>query len=139
MADTVRVQVPRPSGTGRRKGWNKAVSRVDNTKQNGYAFEGKFLDERQVDLEVGAVLVGQIPVGSARYGNHWRVGMVRAGGFEWEDRTWPPGRFLDFRDHVEALMSDPHHDTVEALRDERARLVERIKEIDQLIKQHGNP
>ena len=80
MADTVRVQVKKPTGTGRRKGWNKVVSRIDDTKQGGYAFEGRFLDERQVDLKVGSVLVGQIPVGSATYGNHWRVGVVSAHG-----------------------------------------------------------
>ena len=138
MADTVRVQVKKPTGTGRRQGWNKVVSRIDNTKQGGYAFEGRFLDERQVDLKVGSVLVGQIPVGSATYGNHWRVGVVSAHGVEWEDRTWSLDRFLDFRDHVETLMNDTHDD-MEALRDERAHLVERIKEIDLLIDQQVNP
>ena len=82
MADTVRVQIRRPSGTCGRKGWSKVVSSVDNTKQDGYAFEGQFLNEHQVDLEVGSVLVGHIPVGSARYGTEWRVGVVSADGVQ---------------------------------------------------------
>ncbi len=74
------------------------------------------------------MLVGQIPVVSATYGNHWRVGVVSAHGVEWENRTWPLDRFLDFRDHVETLMNDPHDD-MEALRDERAHLVDRIRRL----------
>ena len=39
---------------------------------------------------------------------------------------------------METLINDPH-DGMEALRDERAHLVERIKEIDLLIEQQVNP
>ena len=113
------------------------VSRIDDTKQGGHTFEGRCLDERQVELKAGSVLVGQIPVGSATYGNHRRVGAVSAHGVEWENRTWPLDRFLDLRDHVETLMNDPHDD-MEALRDERAPSVDRIKEIDLLIDQQVN-
>ena len=60
MADTVRVKVEKPRGTGRRVGWNKVVTGIDDAKTGGYAFDGQFLDERQVDLDVGSVLVGQI-------------------------------------------------------------------------------
>lgn len=137
MADTVRVKVEKPKGTGRRVGWNKVVTRVDDAKTGGYAFDGQFLDERQADLDVGSVLVGQIPVGSASTGNHWRVGVVSIDGVEWENRTWPQDRFLDFRDHVKTLLRGPHHD-VAALREERARLMQRIKEIDLLIAQRGD-
>ena len=70
------------------RGWNKLLSSIDDTKTGGYAFEGRFLDERQEDLKVGSVLVSQTPVGSAKNGNHWRVGVVGAGGVEWGP---PPG------------------------------------------------
>ena len=96
MADTVRVKVEKPRGTGRRVGWNKVVTDIDDAKTGGYAVDVHFLDERQVDLDVGSVLVGQIPVGSASTGNHWRVGVVSIDGVEWEDRTWPQDQFLDF-------------------------------------------
>ena len=135
MADTVRVAVKRPTGTGRRAGWYRVVTDVDDTKSNGYAFDGPFLDERQVDLEIGSMLVGRIPVGSARSGFHWRAGVVGAGGVAWEEKTWPDGSFLDFRDHVKGLLS-PEDETV-ALREERTRLLERIEQIDLRIEQAG--
>lgn len=132
--ETVRVKVAKPQGSGRREGWNKLVTSVDDTKSGGYAFQGRFLDERQEDLKVGSILVGQIPVGSARDGNHWRVGIVGGGGVEWEATTWPLDNFLDFRDHVKGLLCKPE-DTVKALKAERERLLHRIQELDQLIEQ----
>ena len=135
MTDKIRFTAKKPKGTGRRVGWIKVVSGVDDSKRGGYAFEGQFLKEGQVELEIGSVLVGSFPVGSARSGSHWRAGVVGPERDEWEDRTWPPERELDFRDHVKALLAGPRHD-VEALRDERARHVERIKEIDLLIEQY---
>ena len=134
MAETVRVKVTKPRGSGQREGWNKLVSSVDDTKSGGYAFEGRFLDERQVDLALGSVLVGQIPVGSARSGNHWRSGVVDTNGVEWEERTWPLDDVLDFIDHVKALLCKPE-DTVEVLKEERERLLHRIQELDHLIEQ----
>ena len=140
MAEKIRVKVMKPEGTGRRVGWNKLVTKVDDTKPGGYAFEGKVLDERQVDLEVGSVLVGQIPVGSARSGNHWRSGVVGASGVEWEERTWPLDDVLDFIDHVKALLRGPTSGdgSVVVLREEKERLLERVQEIDLLIEQAGN-
>ena len=79
----------RPRGSGGRKGWNKLVTKVDDQQKGGYRFVGEFLEERQYNLATGAVVVGQIPVGSAKSGNHWRAGVVGSGGVEWEDRTWP--------------------------------------------------
>ena len=132
MAETVRVKVTKPQGSGRREGWNKLVTSVDDTKSGGYAFQGRFLDGRQEDLKTGSILVGQIPVRSAKAGNHWRVGVVGAGGVEWEATTWPLDDFLDFRDHVKALLCEPEN-TLEALAEERERLLHRIQELDQLI------
>ena len=134
MPETVRVIVKKPKGSGRRLGWNKLVRRVDPAKSGGHCFEGEFLDEHQVDLGVGSVLVGQVPVGSAKSGHHWRVGTATKAGVEWEDRTWPLDRFLDFRDHVQNLLRGDNRG-VEALREERAQLLERLHEIDQQIRQ----
>ena len=131
MTDTVRMRLKRPTGTGRRVGWNRVVSSIDDTKKDGYAFAGHFLDERQVDLEVGSVLVSRMPVGSARSGYHWRVGVVGTGGVEWEEKTWPHQNFLDFRDHVKELLRP--EDEIEALREERKQLLRRVAEIDLLI------
>ena len=131
MTTIIRVRVKKPTGTGRRVGWNRVVSSIDDTKKDGYAFAGHFLDERQVDLEVGSVLVSRMPVGSARSGYHWRVGVVGTGGVEWEEKTWPHQNFLDFRDHVKELLRP--EDEIEALREERKQLLRRVAEIDLLI------
>ena len=133
MTETVRVTEKRPTGSGRRVGWNKVVTEIDTTRQGGYAFRGRFLDERQTDLVVGSVVVSQIPVGSARSGHHWRVGIVTAAGsVEWEQRTWPLSRFLDFRDHVQTLLDSPADD-IEKLRAERALLLRQVEDIDRRI------
>ena len=76
--------------------------------------------------------MSRIPVGSARSGYHWRVGVVGTGGVEWEDKTWPHEDFLDFRDHVKALLHGPDAN-IEALREERTRLLQRVADIDLLI------
>ena len=131
MTTIIRVRVKKPTGTGRRVGWNRVITGVDDTKRDGYAFEGSFLDEHQIDLQVGSVLVSRIPVGSARSGYHWRVGVVGTGGVEWEDKTWPHEDFLDFRDHVKELLRP--EDEIEALREERKQLLRRVAEIDLLI------
>ena len=136
MPEKVRVIVKRPKGSGRRVGWNKVVRRVDVDKAGGYSLEGELLTERQVDLEIGTVLVGQIPVGSARAGNHWRVGIVTSEGVEWESRTWALDKFLDFRDHVETLLRGDGGG-IDALQGERARLLERVQGLDDLIKRAG--
>ena len=134
MLDKVRVSIQKPTGSGGRIGWNKLVTRVDATQRDGFAFVGTFLGERQVDLIVGDVLVGKIPIGSARTGYHWRVGVVTTNGVEWEDRTWPLHQFLDFRDHVERLLTGGERD-IEALKRERTRLLERVRVLDRLIGQ----
>lgn len=136
MADKIRLIVRRPTGSGKRVGWNKLVTGVDRTQTGGFAFLGNFLNEKQMDLSSGDVLVGQIPVGSARSGLHWRVGVVTTNGVAWEDRTWPPDRFLDFGDHVENLVRE-HDSGIEALKKERAQLLERVRNLDLLIEQEG--
>ena len=133
MSHTIRVQVKKPTGTGRREGWNRHVTGVDDTRSGAYAFDGQFLDERQVDLTVGSVVVGRIPVGSARYGYHWRVGMVGASGVEWEEKTWPDQNFLDFRDHVKDLLRPG--DEIDALRERKAGLLQQVADIDERIAQ----
>ena len=102
----------------------------------GVCFEGTFLEERQVDLEVGSVLVGQIPIGSAKTGFHWRVGTVTSAGVEWQDRTWPLDRFLDFRDHVEELLPGDSCG-IDALKEERDRLLQQVRDLDELIRHAG--
>ena len=133
MTKVVRVMEMKPTGTGGRAGWNRIVTEIDVSRQGGYAFRGHFLAERQTDLAVGSVVVGQIPVGSARAGFHWRVGVVTAAGsVEWEQRTWPLSRFLDFRDHVQALLDGPV-DNISNLRAQRARLLRQVQDIDRRI------
>ena len=131
MTFTVRVQLKPPTGTGGRVGWNRLVEGVDDSRKDGFAFDGPFLDDRQTDLEVGSVLVSRIPVGSARSGFHWRVGVVGTGGVEWEEKTWPPDHFLDFRDHVKELLYP--EDEIDSLREKRAALLQQVAEIDERI------
>lgn len=116
MAQTVRVKEKRPTGSGRRVGWNRVFTHVDVSLPGGWAFQGRYLDERQTDLKIGSVVVGQIPVGSVRTGFHWRVGTVTAAGsVEWEERTWPLTQLLDFRDRVQVLL-DGSADDIEKRR-----------------------
>ena len=136
MVQTVRVKMMKPRGSGRRMGWNKLVTGVDDSQKGGYSLVGEFLEERQYDLATGAVVVGQMPIGSARSGNHWRAGTVGLGGVEWDDRTWPLDDFLDFQDHVKTLLGGLAND-VEVLSEERTRLLERVKELDLMIERAG--
>ena len=134
MPQTVRVIVKKPRGSGRRVGWNKHVTQIDTTKEGGFCFVGDFLDEREVDLEVGSVLVGRVPVGSAKSGFHWRVGIVTSAGVEWEDLTWSQQVFLTFRDHVQGLLRGDRIE-IEALKEERARLLKLVHDLDERIMQ----
>jgi hypothetical protein len=70
----VRVYIDIPTASGRRKGWWKHVSGVNRTAKGGYAVSGEFLDEGQVDLPVGAVLVRCSPEGSVK--NGWKAARV---------------------------------------------------------------
>ena len=67
MNNTIRTTITHAKASGGRKGWVKHVTRVDTLKRNGYAFEGKFLNEGQHDLPEGAVLVHYVPGGSMKH------------------------------------------------------------------------
>ena len=103
----VRVEIENVQASGRRKGWTKLVYDVDTSKTNGYAFDGRFLNDGKHDLEVGAVLVSKDPCGSVKNGHdEGMLGIVQAdGSIDWTcaAKDWRKD-FLDLRDAVaEAL------------------------------------
>ena len=55
-------------GDKRFKRWTKVVTSVDTNKQNGYAFEGYFINEK-VELEIGAYILAYGESGSTKYHN----------------------------------------------------------------------
>jgi hypothetical protein len=64
--------------SGRRTSWYKQVTGVDESKKNGYAFDGEFVKTGcEVELEVGVVLIEKEPTGSVKDngsdGNIYRV------------------------------------------------------------------
>lgn len=102
--DTVRVLICNETNSGNRKGWTKHVEEVDQTKDNGYAFIGRFLNNQEYDLPVGAVLVQKNPMGSVKSGYHEGVCLVvqqdgslkqiHTKTYKWNEN------FLSFRDLV---------------------------------------
>ena len=64
----VRIQIENETNSGNRRGWHKRVTAVDQSKRNGYALEGEFLNDGEHDVEVGAVIVECYPTGSVKNG-----------------------------------------------------------------------
>jgi len=110
----VRTKIKNDMNSGRRKGWSKLVTSVDPSKNNGYAFEGEFLDDgKEYDLPVGSVVIQKHPEGSVKHA--WESGHCytldgdgdlcytsdESGkeSFDWHKE------FLSFRDHVIAVLA----------------------------------
>lgn len=75
MTKTVRIRPEVNTASGLRKGWIKHVKGVDETKSDGYAFDGDFLTGgREVELASGAILLRVDPEGSVQKG--WKSGHV---------------------------------------------------------------
>jgi hypothetical protein len=114
-----RVRISNSQASGRRTGWTKHVTSVDTTKNNGYAFEGEFLNDGLHELPVGAVLVSKDPAGSVKHARHeGSVGVVQEdGSIAWQPccDNWRED-FLLLRDAVQAELSnaDPRADLREA-------------------------
>ena len=115
---SIRIRYEVPVGSGRRRGWGKVVTSVDTTKTNGYAFEGEFLGDGEVDLPLGTVIVEKYPAGSVKNSYwQWTVGRVsEAGEIEHETADgksekwafyWEREQFLSFRDRVAELVDGP--------------------------------
>ena len=137
---TARIEYSVPTASRGRRGWVKVVTDVDTTKSNGYAFEGEFLREGEIDLPVGSIIVEKDVGGSANRPTWWwSVGTVTAEGeiaWDKEDESkyrrmmWEPTQFLSFRDRVAELVAREAPAGRAALQSERGQLVARIAEID---------
>ena len=102
----VRVVYQPTLASRRRESWARLVTSVDKTKEDGYAFRGRFLYSRQeTDLVLGSVLVQKIPIGSARsYDWEWNAGVVTHEGIKWDETRYGKRRFLSFRDRVAEML-----------------------------------
>ena len=121
------------SNTGRRasKGWLKALTGVDCSVSDGFAFEGSFLSGARAELEVGTWVLG---FGADR--RRWTaVGLwqVTPDGLA-EQRQWRGLKSpwaLACRDEIAELVAQPPDR--DALIAERATLVARLAEIDEAL------
>ena len=107
-----RVRIAVGTNSGRREGWIKHVTNVDNSKTNGYAFGGMFLNAGSlVDMPEGAVLVCCDPEGSVK--NNYKSGSVRI--------VRRSGEFTDATERVFSVTD--WRDDFLTLRDEVGRLL----------------
>lgn len=111
----VRIRPEVESNSGRRRGWIKMVTAVDADAKNGYGVHGDFLTEdREVEVEVGAILLRVDPEGSVK--NSWQSAhvfrVIDDGEFEeltpdYDNLNWK-NDFLSVRDILlKALMPPP--------------------------------
>jgi len=102
------VKIENHTNSGRRSGWTKLVTGCDLSKSNGFAFEGRFLNDGEQELQPGDILVQKNPEGSVK--NPWSSGVclrvsdtgelirVQESTFVWERE------FLSFRNLVAAEL-----------------------------------
>lgn len=104
---TVRMRWVAQIYSGRRKSSARIVHSVDESKTNGYALIGDFLDDmKQVDVQVGSIVAHQLWSGSVKNAKRqWQWGRVDADGeIVWDSKTYDQTDFLDFRDAVAAVI-----------------------------------
>lgn len=109
----VRITVNVQTNSGNRRGFYKLVTKVDESKNNGYAFIGDFLNSgTEYDVPVGSVLVEKAPEGSVK--NAWNSGncsIVGVDGIQYtvhpkdkKEYRWEK-EFLSFRDLVAKVVA----------------------------------
>lgn len=94
-------------GDSKFKNWTKKVSKVNLTKTNGYAFEGKFLEsDKEYDLDEGDVLLFLENFGSrAKTSKEASIKIVKNGQLETYDTYDYSSDFLDLRDKIAELLN----------------------------------
>ena len=102
-SNMVRIEVKNTSASGNRESWLKLVTKVDTTKQSGYAFEGTFLKEGVREVPAWSILVSKIPTGSVK--NGFNIALVEYVDDEGERHELKNGgnweaNFLAIRDAV---------------------------------------
>lgn len=103
IATTVRIIPHIPTASGRRKGWIKLLSCIDRIREGGYALQGDFLLEREIDVEPGTVLVRCTPQGSVKHSyNEYDWGRVQPDGtIAWDGESYTGKTWLSFLDALE--------------------------------------
>ena len=91
-----RVRIKTYHNSGGRTSWTKTLTKIDHSKNNGYAFVGKFLTNyAEYDLEIGTVLISCNPEGSAKSGyKSGHVYVVNETGYQEVEET--KGQVLDW-------------------------------------------
>jgi len=100
------VQTP-VVGDSRFKRWTKTVSHVDTSKQNGYAFEGEFIQSK-VELEIGSYVLAWGSEGSRANNNPLvRLYKITADGLEkvYSKDDLSEHWALDCRDEIAAIVN----------------------------------
>ena len=60
------VNINIDTASGNRRGWAKALNRVDPDQKGGYALIGEFLKDGEALLEVGSIIADCRPTGSVK-------------------------------------------------------------------------
>ena len=107
------VQAEEGKRDTRFRNWVKKVTKVDSSKTNGYAFEGKWINEGTVDVTGPIVLLVKTTRGSRKYqtATYNVIVMNAAGELRLTDiRTTDKKRgwALRIRDAVAALLTEIH-------------------------------
>lgn len=128
------------SADRRSKSWIKRLDRVDRTKKDGWAFEGEFRQFTGTEeAPLGTYYMSVIQdVRSSGRCDGWDITLyhLEEGGLITVD-TWTASArgswALECRDAIADVLEAYGPADHTALREERARLVERIAEIDRVL------
>lgn len=95
--------------SGNRKSWYKAIESVDQTKTNGYCFDGEFVKaDIEIEYPEGTIIIECRPTGSVKNGGKLGViHTVTSKGLEEIAEFDYKRNFLSFRDAVADLINEP--------------------------------
>lgn len=95
------------------RSWVKWIDRVDMNKTDGYAFEGDFINDGTIEVEIGKprLLLAQATNGSAKHNYpYFRVVLLKEDGIlqatEIKTNGEKPGWALRIRDSVAHLLNE---------------------------------
>jgi hypothetical protein len=126
MSNTVRIIPSIPTASGRRRGWIKLVTGINRQASGGYAIEGDWLAEHEMDLPVGAVVVRCSPAGSVKNGyKEYDFGILTAEGkIQWDSKDYTSKNWLTFLDDLEKFCAEHNWSLGEAAAQEKPTVEE---------------
>jgi hypothetical protein len=110
MSNKITVTIKTEYASGGRKSWWKHVKSIDSAQRGGYAFDGDFLNEGEVELQEGSLLLHVTNCGSVK--NGYQDGALFAvqadgslreivAGLNWREQS------VTLRKAAEAYLAEP--------------------------------